>query len=231
MHQQSLILVAGGIGERTKKNIPKQFAHINGKPVIIYSLEKFLSYNPHIFTVIVCHAQYLDYCKQLISQYFDKHYRIHIITGGDTRFHSVKNGLEYLNQNHYHGIVAVHDAARPCISISLIQRCFETAHLHGNAIPCIPLTESIRKVINGQNTMTNRNEFVIVQTPQCADFSMIYHAFQNHYQPTFTDEANVLESAGQRIYLCEGEKNNIKITYPIDFEIASLILNHTNIYE
>lgn len=221
----ALILVAGGTGERARKNIPKQFVEILQKPVIVYSLESFLKYQPAMTVVVVVHPKYQDYCRALMQKYFPKGEDIHIASGGETRFHSVKNGLMYLNTLHFDGLVAVHDAARPCVPVPLIKRCFETAQQYGNAIPAVPLSESIRqKKNNYQNTMANRNQFVIVQTPQCAHFSVLYKAFQMPYQDLFTDEANVLETFGEQIYLYEGDKNNIKLTYPVDFELASVIL-------
>lgn len=229
MKQKGLIIVAGGVGERAGKNIPKQFVEIDNKPVFIHSLEKFFEYDKHIMCVVVCHSDYIHQCKNLI-QYFLSDKNITVITGGETRFHSVKNGLEFLKKINFDGIIAVHDAARPCINIDLIKRCFEKAIQFGNAIPVIPVSESIRELCEASfgkdetTVMADRNKFVIVQTPQCAEFSVLYKAFQQDYQSIFTDEANVLEFYGEKINIVEGDKNNIKITYPIDFEIAQLIL-------
>ncbi|MEW6772420.1 MAG: 2-C-methyl-D-erythritol 4-phosphate cytidylyltransferase [Bacteroidota bacterium] len=222
---EAVIIVAGGIGERSRQNIPKQFVEILQKPIIIYSAEKFLRYNSNIHLIIVCHKQYIQHCQNIFEKYFHTS-KYNIIEGGATRFHSVKNGLEFLHQKNFEGIVAIHDAARPCISNELIQRCFQTAQQKGNAIPVIPLSESIRKINDNKNTFANRDNFRIVQTPQCAVFSTIYKAFQQEYHPIFTDEANVLENYGEKIHLIDGEKNNIKITYPIDFKLAEIILSN-----
>lgn len=228
---QAVIIVAGGIGERSGQMIPKQFVEILQKPIIIYSAEKFLEYNSNIHLIIVCHNQYIQHCQSIFEKYFHT-IKYNIIEGGATRFHSVKNGLEFLHQKNFEGIVAIHDAARPCISNQLIQKCFDTAQQKGNAIPVIPLSESIRKIDGDKNTFVNRENLRIVQTPQCALFATIYKAFQQEYQPIFTDEANVLENYGEKIHLIDGEKNNIKITYPIDFKLAEIILsNQKSIYE
>jgi 2-C-methyl-D-erythritol 4-phosphate cytidylyltransferase len=225
----ALVLVAGGIGERSQQKIPKQFVEINQTPVIIHSLNSFLKFHSDLMAVIVCHPNYINVCQNLIQKFFSDKSNIFITKGGETRFHSVKNGLEFLQSKNFSGIVAVHDAARPCLSQSLIQRCFKMASEKGNAIPSIPLNESIRIIKNNENTMADRSQFVIIQTPQCAEFSILYKAFQQKYQPIFTDEANVLETFGEKINLCEGEKNNIKITYLIDFEIARLILEQNKL--
>lgn len=227
MLQQSVLIVAGGIGERSGKNIPKQFVELNNKPIIIHSAENFFYYDSDILMIIVCHPDFLNTCKKLFQSYLPEK-SIHFTTGGETRFHSVKNGMEYLKQINFQGIVAVHDAARPCVSTTLIKKCFETAQLKGNAIPAIPLNESIRKITGDKNTIAYREEYKIIQTPQCADFSVLYNAFQQNYQNIFTDEANVLESYGKELFLEEGEKTNIKITYSIDFYLAEKILSTQN---
>lgn len=223
MIQRGVIVVAGGVGERAGKNIPKQFVPIANKPILVYSLKKFLDYDANIVAVVVCHSEFLQHCQNIVDAFFQNR-NITIIAGGETRFHSVKNGLEYLKKINFTGIVAVHDAARPCVDSELIKRCFKTAEEYGNAIPTLPLSESIRELKNGTTTIADRSKFVIVQTPQCAKFSILHSAFQQVYQPIFTDEANVLEHYGEKIYTIDGDNNNIKITYPKDFEIAHIIL-------
>lgn len=228
MKKKAVVLVAGGSGERSKSKIPKQFVELSQKPILVHALEPFINFDKTIMVVIVLPAEYQVYAKEIVSKYFPNTSEIHYTQGGETRFESVKNGLEILQQLQFKGIVAVHDAARPCISKTLIKRCFELAEKKGNAIPVIPMTESIRHVNASDNTFAQRENFVIVQTPQCADFKTLYNAFQQSYQEFFTDEANVLEHFGEKINLCEGEKHNIKITYPIDFEIAKVILKSLN---
>ncbi len=228
MKNKAVVLVAGGSGERAKSNTPKQFVELYQKPILVHALEKFISTYKDIICIIVTHESYLSYTKEIVSRYFPNTFEIHYTQGGKTRFESVKNGLEMLNQLQFNGIVAIHDAARPCISKTLINRCFEIAEKKGNAIPVIPITESIRYINGSDNKFVRRDDFVIVQTPQCVDFKTLYNAFQQAYQEQFTDEANVLEHCGEKINLCEGEKHNIKITYPIDFEIAKVIIESLN---
>jgi 2-C-methyl-D-erythritol 4-phosphate cytidylyltransferase len=223
--QQAVIIVAGGTGERSGQKIPKQFVEILSKPIIIHTAEKFFTYHPQIVMLVVCHKEYMERCQELFQKYFFDVKNIHYTTGGPTRFHSVKNGLEYLMHLNFNGLVAVHDAARPCVSVHLIRKCFEMAQQKGNAIPAIALNESIRQIKNESNTMAFRDNYRIVQTPQCADFSTLYRAFQQPYRDIFTDEANVLETFGETIHLIDGETTNIKITYPIDFIIAENILS------
>ena len=222
MKQQAVIIVAGGVGERAGAGIPKQFVSINNKPIICYSIEKFLQFNTDIKIILVVHKDFQDMLKEILKQFFPD-YQFEITVGGNTRFQSVKNGLMVLKDLGFFGIVAIHDAARPFISEKLIERCFSKATQCESAIPIIPVTDSIRLKIGKSTKQINRDDVVIVQTPQCFEFNILYRAFQTEYQPLFTDEATVLEHFGKEIHIVEGEKNNFKITNPIDFEIAKLL--------
>jgi 2-C-methyl-D-erythritol 4-phosphate cytidylyltransferase len=121
-------------------------------------------------------------------------------------------------------VVAIHDGVRPFASVSLIRRCFAEAEKHGNAIPCMPVKESLRKITPGKNEMVERNSFVVVQTPQCFDSEILKEAYRTAYQPGFTDDAAVVEHYSQSIHLVEGESENIKITFPVDLIIGEEIL-------
>lgn len=144
-----------------------------------------------------------------------------LIKGGDTRFESVKNGLSHIEPP---GWVAIHDGARPLLSLDLLRHVLETAKEKGNAIPVLPLVESMRKIEGEQNRPVSREEFVTIQTPQVFDVAELLLAYQNDFQPDFTDDATVLESLGKKIHLVEGEITNIKITSAIDLLVAENIL-------
>ena len=201
-----------------KNKVPKQFIEIDGEPIIIKTLRCFLQYNFSIKTIICVHKDFQIYLEDLVkkSEFVDAD--IQITTGGETRFESVKNGLHLLN-NH-EAVVAIHDAARPFVSIETIKTCFETAGKKGNAIPCIRVHESLRKVTEELNEIVNRDEIRIIQTPQCFLISQIKKAFEQDYDPKFTDDASVLESKGIKINLVEGNIENIKITSPFDLMLA-----------
>jgi 2-C-methyl-D-erythritol 4-phosphate cytidylyltransferase len=223
--KQYLILVAGGTGSRMNSALPKQFMEIKGQPVIIRTLRCFLQYNSAMHIIISVHADFQELLKNLLDQWgLTKAAAIHITTGGATRFNSVKNGLQLVTDPD--AIVAIHDAARPFVSQQTIKNCFEGALQHGNATPCVPVAESLRRVIHDSNAAVNRGEYRIVQTPQCFLASKIKKAFEQEYAPEFTDDATVLESTGERIYLVEGNPENIKITNPHDLWIATSIINN-----
>lgn len=219
-----MIIVAGGIGTRMKSDRPKQFIEVSGVPIIIRTIRRFLDYNPSIRVIISVHKNYKTHLEGLVEKFDLKNYDIQITFGGESRFDSVKNGLLLItNEN---AIVGIHDAARPFVSQQTITVCFETAQARGSAVPCIPVNESMRKISNNVNNSVNRNEYKIIQTPQCFLVSKIKKAFQQEYASAYTDDATVLESIGEKIILVEGNEENIKITSPHDLLIASALVNN-----
>jgi 2-C-methyl-D-erythritol 4-phosphate cytidylyltransferase len=219
-----VIIVAGGIGSRMKSDRPKQFIDLNGEPIIVRTIKTFLGYNPSIKMIIVVHRNFRNYLENLLDRFQLRDYSITITLGGDTRFASVRNGLALIDD--MNAVVAIHDAARPLVSSATIKSCFETAAAKGNAIPCVPVQESIRKISNNVNNSVNRNEYRIIQTPQCFIVSKIKSAFDAGHHNGATDDATVLESSGETIHLVEGNEENIKITSPNDLKIASAILSN-----
>lgn len=223
MQQQYVIIVAGGIGSRMKSERPKQFIELAGIPIIVHTIRAFLQYNSSIHIIIAVHKNYKPHLEGLIEKFELKSYNIRITFGGESRFASVKNGLMLIDNEN--AIVGIHDAARPLVSQQTILNCYEAAVIKGNAIPCVSINESMRKISNNVNNSVNRNEYKIVQTPQCFLVSKIKRAFEQGYSPSFTDDATVLESIGETIVLVEGNEENIKITSPHDLLIAGAILN------
>lgn len=212
-----IIIVAGGTGSRINNSVPKQFIEINGKPVIIYTINRFYEFDKDIRVCIAVHPDYLNHLESLLQKYFPNK-SIKFTKGGETRFHSVKNALALINDND--GVIGIHDAARPMVSVETIQRCFDTAQKTGNATPAIPVNESLRLVAENKNTAVLRSNYRIIQTPQCFQAALIKKAFEQGYNDGFTDDASVLEKAGHTINLVEGNTENIKITYPADLIIA-----------
>ncbi len=223
MQEQYVIIVAGGIGSRMKSDRPKQFMELAGIPIIIRTIRCFLNYNPSIRIIISVHKNYGAYLEGLIEKFDLKSADIKITYGGESRFASVKNGLQLIEN--VNAIVGIHDAARPFVSIQTITTCYETALAKGNAVPCVSVTESMRKISNNINNSVNRNEYKIIQTPQCFLVSKIKKAFEQEYSPAYTDDATVLESIGEKIVLVEGNEENIKITSPHDLLIGAAIIS------
>ena len=182
-----------------------------------YTIEKFASTFPDISVIVVLAKQLNDDWKSLCTKHnFTIQHQL--IDGGETRYHSVKNGLGAITEK---CIIAIHDGVRPFCSMALIKRCFEEAEKKSNAIPSISIFETIRKVEGEKNFSVTRDNFRIIQTPQCFDSVLLIKAYQNSGAENFTDDATVFESDGNRINLVDGEKNNIKITVQEDLIIAS----------
>lgn len=223
MPKNHVIIVAGGTGSRMRSDIPKQFLKIKGTPIIVLSLQQFFLFDPMIGVVIAVHKDYEKHLSGLIKKYFPEK-KIKVVLGGETRFHSVKNALETITE--VNAVVGIHDAARPFVSVEVIKNCFSIAAKKGNAIPAITLSESVRKVSKSKNQAVNRNDYKVIQTPQCFRSGLIKKAFEKRYSPKFTDDATVLESIGERINLVEGNFENIKITNPNDLIIAKAYAAH-----
>ena len=216
-----VLIVAGGEGQRMNAKIPKQFQELKGLPILMHSINAFVEYDKDIRIILVLHPKYHTHWDRLC----DSHdYRIkHEITfGGPSRFHSVKNGLGVISDD---CLVAVHDSVRPLVSRETIASVYYNAEEFGNAVPCVPLNESIRKSVDGDNTSKNRADFVVIQTPQCFQSDILKTAYNQEPKDSFTDDASIVEASGEKIHLVDGNPENIKITLPKDFLIATALLN------
>ena len=217
---KTVIIVAGGTGKRMQADIPKQFIELKSKPILMHTIEVFVKYNHHINIIVVLPENQMVVWKQMCEEH---NFNIvhQTIAGGVTRFDSVKNGLELAPDE---GLVAVHDGVRPLVSVQTIHRCFEMAERTGTAIPVIDIVESIRKVEENDNEAVDRNLYKAVQTPQVFEAQILKAAYRQDYVPTFTDDASVVEAFGHKISIVEGNKENIKITTPLDLGIGELFL-------
>lgn len=239
------LIVAGGVGKRMKSNIPKQFMLLGSKPLLFHSLKAFSDCDKEIEIIIVLPEEYFKTWGLLCSAY-NINIKYKLAKGGKTRFHSVKNGLALINFKK-EAIVAIHDAARPLISKNLITELFRTAEQYGNAIPAITPKDSLREIeksfkfqvsslkfdvskheINNNiiSKTKDRNNFRLIQTPQCFNIKLLKEGFKQKYKREFTDDATVIESIGKKIRLVEGDRNNIKITTPADLIIAEALYEH-----
>ena len=239
-----VIIVAGGKGLRMGSDIPKQFLPIGGKPVLMRTLERFREYDADLQIILVLPEAQQAYWHQLCEEYhFDVTYTL--ANGGQTRFHSVQNGLAKVPDD-AEGVVGVHDGVRPFPSIEVIRNCYETARTAKAVIPVIPVVETVRQLFsNGlQDNRTNdpkkslspdvrckkssrtvpRDEYRLVQTPQTFDIQLLKAANRQPYNDNFTDDASVVESYGHQITLVEGNRENIKITTPYDLKIAEVLV-------
>ena len=218
-----IIIVAGGKGLRMGSDIPKQFLPIGGKPVLH-------EYSAELQIILVLPEAQQAYWRELCKQYnFPLPLEgagggfYQLANGGQTRFHSVQNGLAKVPDD-AQGVVGVHDGVRPFPSIEVIKNCYETARTKKAVIPVIPVVETVRHLEGEKSVTVPRGDYRLVQTPQTFDIQLLKAANRQPYNDGFTDDASVVESYGYEITLVEGNRENIKITTPYDLKIAEVLI-------
>ncbi|MGL5317358.1 MAG: 2-C-methyl-D-erythritol 4-phosphate cytidylyltransferase [Bacteroidales bacterium] len=214
------ILVAGGKGLRMGQDLPKQFIPLRGEPILMRSIRRFHESSPDLHIIVVLPVAQQDYWKELCENY---QFNIeHLIAnGGETRYHSVKNGLALTEKEN--AIIAIHDGVRPFVSEKVIHNSFCEAEAYGTAIPVIPMIDSIRHLTDGKSISVPRDHYVLVQTPQVFRSEIIHSAYHLDYSEQFTDDASVAEANGVTIHTVPGNRENIKITTPFDLKIAEVL--------
>ena len=241
--REYVIIVAGGKGLRMGTEIPKQFLPIGGRPVLMRTLERFKEYSPTLQMILVLPKAQQDYWRELClkynfplpqqggarggSSYLPQQGGARggssylLADGGETRFHSVQNGLALIPDD-AEGVVGVHDGVRPFPSIDVIRCCYETARIKKAVVPVIPVVETLRHITEGTKP---RGDYRLVQTPQTFDIQLLKAANRQPYNDAFTDDASVVEAFGFDITLVEGNRENIKITTPYDLKIAEILIS------
>lgn len=215
------VIVAGGSGQRMGAAIPKQFLLLKGKPLIWHTIKAFLDAYQDIKLIVVLPEANLN-AREEIARDFQSN-NLFFTAGGQTRFHSVQNGINFFDTTN--SIVFVHDGVRCLITPELIKRCYEQAKVKGSAIPAVAATDSIRISTGAdESVVADRNLVRIVQTPQTFTAELLVSAFKQMYSEAFTDEATVVEAFGSNVFLIEGDYSNLKITRPLDLIIAEQIL-------
>jgi 2-C-methyl-D-erythritol 4-phosphate cytidylyltransferase len=214
------LIVAGGTGTRMKAVIPKQFLPIGGYPVLMHTINAFHRYDKDMRIIIVLPENQIDKWKKLCHEYaFEIEHDVRL--GGETRFHSVKRNMEVIPDQ---SLVAIHDGVRPLVSIPTIARCFDAAMEFGNAIPCVEIPETLRRIDHPGSQWVDRTRYRLIQTPQVFKGSIIKKAYLQDFRPEFTDDAGVVENMGLSIHLVEGNAENIKITIEKDLIVAASLL-------
>lgn len=242
---QYIIIVAGGKGLRMGGDVPKQFLSIGGLPVLMHTIRAFRSYNDAMRIILVLPKAQQEYWKELCEEY-SFYEPVMLADGGETRFHSVKNGLDMIPDDD-DGIVGVHDGVRPFPSGGTIYRAVKEAEKTGAAVPVVPVVDTLRHlfkvevpeemyetdwqssfVLGGEihSATVQRDEYRIVQTPQVFGVQVLKKAYRQEYKPEFTDDASVVEHDGHEVALVEGNRENIKITTPFDLAVAEAILRN-----
>ncbi|HKK42235.1 MAG TPA: 2-C-methyl-D-erythritol 4-phosphate cytidylyltransferase [Bacteroidales bacterium] len=215
-----VVIVAGGSGKRMGADIPKQFINLAGRPVLMHTIERFKAFSESVEIITVLPENQLRYWIDLQKKHsFDVPHTL--VKGGSHRFLSVRNGLRFVNTP---SLVAIHDGVRPFVSIDTIRRCFAGAEKHGNAIPAVAPSDSLRIITDYGSKPVNRMQVRQIQTPQVFKSELIKKAYKQDYIADFTDDATVLEKMGEKINIVDGNRENIKITNPEDLLISSALL-------
>jgi 2-C-methyl-D-erythritol 4-phosphate cytidylyltransferase len=214
-----IIITAGGAGNRFKSDIPKQFMEFRGRPILMHTIQRFYDFKNDINIILTLPEVHIQYWKQTCNKYnfTVKH---HIVTGGKSRFHSVKNAIHSISNA---GLVGVHDGVRPLVSTAAIKNTYETAQLKGNAIASQDIFFSLREIKEFESIAVNRKNYKEIQTPQFFSFEILKDAYNTKYSDDFTDDATVVEKAGIKINLVSGNRENIKITTVHDLKIADAL--------
>ena len=222
---QYALIVAGGKGLRMGSELPKQFLSIGGKPVLMHTLDTFYTYNPEIRMILVLPYNQQNYWRKLCEEHCFSLPHV-VVDGGETRFHSVKNGLALVTAP---ALVGVHDGVRPFVSQEVIVRCYDLAAEKKAVIPVIDVMETVRRVTEENSITVDRNDYKVVQTPQVFDAELLKKAYEQPYDSRFTDDASVVEALGISVSLTFGNRENIKITTPFDLKIATAFIESCSI--
>ncbi|MCX7861904.1 MAG: 2-C-methyl-D-erythritol 4-phosphate cytidylyltransferase [Bacteroidales bacterium] len=220
--KKAVIIAAGGHGIRMGLEKPKQFLIIHNKPLLVHTLEVFKKYDDSIDIVLVLPSQFMDYWNELIMKY-PQNANCKIVVGGETRYHSVKNGLSMLTDQE---LIAVHDSVRPLIDGRFIEYLFNTARDKGSAIPVFPAIDTIREITDSGSRVLNRSNIFTVQTPQVFKREWLEQAYQQPYNNQITDDSMLVEMAGFKLTFVNGLKYNIKLTTPEDVIIIESLLQN-----
>lgn len=216
-----VVIVAGGKGLRMGGDIPKQFLPVNGKPILMRTIERFVEYDEKIVVCLVLPEAHFEYWGELCREYgFTTSHQL--VKGGETRYHSVRNGLYSIPEEE--ALVAVHDGVRPFVSIETIATTFEEAEKWGAVVPVIDSVDSLRRLEGSRSVAVDRSLYKLVQTPQTFRYDILKRAYDLPYREIFTDDASVVEASGVEVKLVEGNRENIKITTNYDLKIASALV-------
>lgn len=216
------IIVAGGSGSRMGGNVAKQFMELDNRPVLVHTIEKFLSLSFEVEIILVLPADYKEYWRDYC---FNNRltFRHTLVSGGITRFHSVKNAVKYLSKD---TITAVHDGVRPFVTKEFLEEMYREGEERGAVIPVTTPTDSMRiKLKRGLTQITDRDLYYMVQTPQVFRSDILIKAYDQAYSPQFTDDASVVEAMGERVEIAPGLPLNIKLTRPEDMILGKAILS------
>lgn len=222
-----VLIVAGGRGLRMGGDLPKQFLPVADKPVLMHTLEAFRRWDEEAAQIVVLPDAHRPYWEMLCRE-IGCRVAHRLASGGESRFHSVRNGLEVIARElpvDEEALIAVHDGVRPLVSPEVIAACFAEAERSGAAVPVVPMVDSLREYEGDASRPVDRTRYVAVQTPQVFRSSLLLEAYRQPFSPLYTDDASVVEAAGHPVRLVAGHRENIKLTTSFDLRVAEALLS------
>jgi 2-C-methyl-D-erythritol 4-phosphate cytidylyltransferase len=214
------IIVAGGQGSRMNSDIPKQFIEIHGEPILVHTIRKFRQADSYTKVILVLPTEHMNLWEDIAKKFSIND--VEVTEGGPTRFDSVSKGLALIKARK--GVVAVHDAVRPCISEDVINRAYHVAMEKSSAIVCVPSKDSLRIKQGDRTSSVDRSQFLLVQTPQVFHLELIRRAYDAAQNSNYTDDAAVVENIGEIVEVVTGDYSNLKVTTPEDLILAEAFL-------
>lgn len=227
MAKLAVIIPAAGSGSRMGSQVPKPFLRLGQKPILWHTIRAFLQV-PEVVEVLVATSEaWKEQVEAIFEELSQSGVRLVTLQGGTERQFSIQNALDQVGEEVE--LVAVHDAVRPFISSGLIQNCAKEALSCGGAMIAVPAKDTI-KVVNRDGFVASTPDRSVLwqaQTPQIFDVKLLKRAYRSAMENSFvgTDDASLVEAIGGRVKIVEGDRENLKITYPVDLRIAELILN------
>lgn len=214
------IIVAAGSGSRFGASLPKQYCLLDGKPVLMHTIDNMRNALPDSHIMLVLNKDFVDYWDDLCKEYSFKSPMI--VVGGETRWQSVKNAVNLIPAEAK--VISVHDGARPFVNKAMVERLISALDIAPGAIPVVAVTDSLRYIEEDKSIPVDRSRYKAVQTPQMFHATKLIEAYSLPFDETFTDDASVMAALGYDVTLVEGDTYNIKITHPLDIDIANIYL-------
>ncbi len=222
----AVIIPAAGSGTRLGSRLPKPFIEIGGKSILERTILRFLKIDCLRQVIVATSPEYVPVLEQMFSSFSNSTIEFTVVEGGSERQHSIFNALKMVRREIE--LVAVHDAVRPFVSVENILQCISVAEQVGGAVLGVPAKDTIKKV-NSEGVIVEtpkRAQLWQAQTPQIFQKALLGKAYDIAIKEGFfgTDDSSLVEHIGGKVKMVEGDRSNLKITYPIDLKIAELLI-------